>query len=377
MENNRQELGLIVLLALMAVCVVGQLYLPLPLLGALAAQYAAMDFSPSWLVAGFGYAYAVGFLVFGPLSDGLGRRRVMLGCLVLLMLATLAVAYAPSGHWLLAARVGQGFIAASFPPVVLAYVNEKVSPPRRGLAVACLAFAFLAAVALAQALVIGLGAVDLRLPEQVLLAVYAVLGVCLLRRLAPDAAVKSVNLLALWRQLPRLLVSPSLWRLYLLAAALLLALIGFYSAFAPVLAQGFSPLALRLWTLPFLAACFLAAPLMRHLGQQKAVLLALSLGIAALLGALAADGWQGVFVALCALSSAVALLVPMLIARVAQSAPDAQRGSAVALYTFVMFCGASAAPLLFLGLSPNIASAVLAAVWGVGLFLSLLKGENA
>lgn len=360
-------------LALTGLLVVGQLYLPLPLLGGISAHYAQLDFAPSWLVAGFGYAYALGFLVFGPLSDRFGRRRVMLIGLVGLMTATAAVAWARSGGELLAARLAQGFAAAAFPPVALAYINDFFPPERRGTAVAWMSCAFLSAVALAQALVLALSAVSLRLPETVILAAYALLWCGLWLLLKKDGGrTDAVSVWTLWHQLPRVLCAPTLWRLYALAVTVLFIFVGFYVAVVARAGATLSPLALRLWSLPFFAAGFGAAPLITRWGRVRALRLALCLGLTALTLAAAAQ-FYGLFWllfgALCILSAAVALLVPLLIASVAQSAAAETRGAAVALYTFVLFCGASAAPLLFVHVSVWTALILSAGLWLIGTWL--------
>ena len=51
---------------------------------------------------------AVGQLVMGPISDGHGRRRLLLAATLTFALTSLACALAPSGPVLVAFRLGQG-----------------------------------------------------------------------------------------------------------------------------------------------------------------------------------------------------------------------------------------------------------------------------
>ncbi len=73
-------------------------------------------------------AFVVAFgglqLVFGPLSDRLGRKAVLLGGLALAVLATVAAALAPSMGWLIVARTLQGAGAAAGMVVGRAMVQD-------------------------------------------------------------------------------------------------------------------------------------------------------------------------------------------------------------------------------------------------------------
>lgn len=120
--------GLRALLVLCALAVVSLLYLPLPVLPQLAQAYGLSPASAAASVSAFGLAYAAGFLLFGPLSDRLGRRPLMAAALVALSLLTAALSWAPSGTWLLGLRAAQGLTAAAFPPTVIAYLSERGTP---------------------------------------------------------------------------------------------------------------------------------------------------------------------------------------------------------------------------------------------------------
>lgn len=58
-------------------------------------------------------AFAVMTLVYGPLSDTYGRRRVALGAVAFYVLSSIGCVYAPNALWLLLMRVGQGLSASA------------------------------------------------------------------------------------------------------------------------------------------------------------------------------------------------------------------------------------------------------------------------
>src|SRR5262249_10350964 len=106
------------------------LYLPsLPAIGeALAATPAAVQLTISAYLIGFG----AGQVVYGPLSDRLGRKPVMLGALLLFCAATLACAAAPSIAVLIGARAVQAFGAAGAIVLARAVVRDLYEGARAG-----------------------------------------------------------------------------------------------------------------------------------------------------------------------------------------------------------------------------------------------------
>lgn len=73
-------------------------------------------------------AYAIGQLVVGPLSDALGRRRVLLAGLAVFTAGGVVCAAAPSMGVLLAARALQGLGSAASPVIARAMVRDTQPP---------------------------------------------------------------------------------------------------------------------------------------------------------------------------------------------------------------------------------------------------------
>ena len=74
-------------------------------------------------------AVAAGSWIAGPLSDRIGRKRVMAGSAALLLLPTVGVVVAPSIGVLLACRALQGLLMPGLLTVAVSYLVEHV-PPR-------------------------------------------------------------------------------------------------------------------------------------------------------------------------------------------------------------------------------------------------------
>ena len=68
---------------------------------------------------------AVGQLALGPVSDGLGRRRLLLTCAALFTLVSLGCALAPTGPALVVLRLGQGVVAGGGVAIGRAVVSDR------------------------------------------------------------------------------------------------------------------------------------------------------------------------------------------------------------------------------------------------------------
>ena len=100
---------------------------------------------------------------------------------------------------------------------------------------------------------------------------------------------------------------------------------------------------LRLAGLPPLLLTFAAAPVTRRYGALVTAQIGLFLA-ASSFGLALSGGTSALLASSALLSSGVAFAIPGLIATIAQRATDANRGLALAIYTFSLFLGASLAP---------------------------------
>jgi EmrB/QacA subfamily drug resistance transporter len=107
-----------------------------------------------WIVNGYALLFAALMLAFGSLGDRLGRRKVMVGGLVVFVAGSILGALAPNTATLIAGRCVMGVGAAACEPGTLS-VLRHVFPERRDRARALGIWAAVAGLALAMGPVIG------------------------------------------------------------------------------------------------------------------------------------------------------------------------------------------------------------------------------
>lgn len=343
----------IVPLAAAGVFVVGQLYVVIPLLGEFTSGWRAGTSQAAWMVTAFGFAYATGFLFSGPAADRFGRRRVLLAGMVASALATAAVGLAGGLAAGLTLRAIQGFASAFFAPAALAYVAERIEPSRRPIAITTMTSGFIASAIIAQAIA------TLLLPTFGWQSPFFGGAVCVLALAAilffvlePDPVRSATDRPNPLRAMGTMLRRRDTILLYLATATVLSSFVAVYTGLETVGPEGLAGnptamLALRASALPaFLAAPWIAGRLRKYAPTTR-VIGALAVASASAFLAAAVSGLGVWAIALCLLEfvGGVALAAPGLIEAVGSVAGPA-RAAATALYTFVLFIGASLGPQL-------------------------------
>ncbi|QQK65083.1 MFS transporter [Cobetia sp. cqz5-12] len=111
------------------------LYLVQPLLPLLATDLGLSSLQASLSLSVSTLTLAMALLVFGPLSDALGRRRILLWTLAG-GVACSGLALFAEGFWsLLAVRALQGFLLGGLPAVAVAYMSDEMEQPALMMAV--------------------------------------------------------------------------------------------------------------------------------------------------------------------------------------------------------------------------------------------------
>lgn len=338
-----------------ALLVLTQLYCTIPQVPDLATDLRVAPSTATWATTAFGLAFAVGTLLFAGLSDAVGRVPVLRWGLIALVPATLLVAVAPSWPWLLAARCLQGLLAATVPPVALAYVGDQLPVNHRAGCLAVVGGSFLLAAiagqdygAIAGALVSWRAAFLITVP----LLVIAQLAISAL----PERRESTGSTRGAMSGTIELLGCRGLARPCVAA----LVLLGSFTTVSTALAKEAAPrygldatgLALvRSASIVSLAFAPLIITRTRHLAPPGTGAVALLVAAAGALLLTASGEVVALTVGHALLLGGIAVAVPCVVAVVA-AAGATRPGAAIALYSSAVFLGASAGPVIADALEP-------------------------
>ncbi|WP_354257005.1 MFS transporter [Arthrobacter sp. OAP107] len=109
-------------------------YIPTPMYPVYQQLFGFSDLVMTLIYATFAAVSAPALLLFGPASDALGKRFVILLCIAFSAVGALCFLFATGPAWLLIARVAQGLSIAAATAAGLALIVERTAPERRAWA---------------------------------------------------------------------------------------------------------------------------------------------------------------------------------------------------------------------------------------------------
>jgi MFS transporter, YNFM family, putative membrane transport protein len=374
-QEQRSEraafLQVVTVLGLSSVFILSLMYVTIPLVPIWASHYHVAQSVAVWTGSAFGFAYALGNIFWGTLSDRFQRIKILYTGLFLLTVATILVGLSPSLGALIGLRALEGVIAASFPAVAIAYVGDVLAPRYRAIAISFISCGFLLAGVLGQVYATSLQAsIGWRSAFWILAGAYFILALCMMK--LPKGVVQGTNkgsLLQVYGQMFRLFGNGRLLIAWLVAVSILLSFVGMYSALSSFVTERFhgGPATItwiRITGIPSILLSIGAGNLIKRIGSKRVAIYGLLLaGIGLIL-----EAFSGSLLALI-LSSAVFVLgiassVPGMIVMVGQLGSKA-RGGATAVYAFFVFVGASLGPILttqIISYGANVVFLVLGAI---------------
>jgi predicted MFS family arabinose efflux permease len=325
-------------------------YSGIVLISAIAAEFAVGPNGAAWAVTAFGLIYAGTLPLFGALSDRRGRKQVFVPGLVALAVATLLVALSPSFPALIALRAAEGVAAATYVPVVLAYLRETVPRRLAPTAIAVFSFGLLVAGVLGQ--VYG-AAIASRLGWRwvYFLLAAAYLAAALVSSFLPGAPPPpSRRGGALIRPMIALSSRGDLRGAYAAALVVLLAFTAMYTGLQRIHGQGgvaveVDILTLRLIDMPGMLTCLLAGVLAERFWPGRVAVAGLFVAALGLAVEGTARGSGVLILGSLIFVAGISLAFPSLLELIARTAGEA-RGVALALAGFALFSGASLGPVL-------------------------------
>ena len=124
--------ALLRILSASAFLVFFQAYLVAPLIPALAVEFHSSTNLLGMLVPAYMLPYGISTLFYGPLSDRIGRKPVILTLLVMMVVTIAGVATARTAHQMLAWRLLGGIATGGIVPIALALLGDLFPYAERG-----------------------------------------------------------------------------------------------------------------------------------------------------------------------------------------------------------------------------------------------------
>ncbi len=297
----------------------------------------------------FSFCYAIGLLMFGPMSEKFGRKLVIVLGLLCSSITTIFVGLSTSESLLYLSRGLQGIALATFAPVAFSYTFDLFPTKPRTLVLALINSGFLMAGILGQ--LVSSYVSDILSWEFVFHLfglVYFVLfliGIVLFPKKKVSSQTRDVI-----KNMVHLLRNPLLVKCYFITFTLLLTFVAFYDGITRYLTNelqvesdvlfairgvGLIGALLSIFTGKFVAA----------VGEMKTLILGLCLTICSLFPLLIISSPEGIAILSILFVASISLLLPSIISFIGINSGK-HRGSAISIYSFTLLTGASLGPVL-------------------------------
>lgn len=363
-------------LSFCAFIIVCNVYTMIPIIEELSQFFHTTKLMMSWTTSSFTLCYAIGFLIFGPLSDRFGRWKIMVYGIGTLSLVTLAISFVESVQLLIILRALQGFAAGSFAPVALSFVFDIFPQEKRTVAIAWISTGFLTSGIMGQVFsswitrTAGWSYVFVFFSMIYFVSFLAAWRI--LPNLSPPATNVRFGMIA--KQMVRALFDPGLLKGYLIAFSLFFGFVGMYASLGGYLSQDYGLtddqiLGIRSLGIFGMLLSPLSSSLTKRLGLKKTLSMGL---IAADLGLIME--WVSPSLVPLVFSTVLfvagfSIVIPVMI-QVIGVMGGKIRNSAVTLYTFILFVGASFGPYMIQIDSFKLVCLILTGVMSLSVWLS-------
>ena len=142
----------VLVLCITGISVVSQGFIMIPIDNELIIHFHIHNDSVYFSSSVFSIFYALGFLFFAPLSNRFGKKKMIVSGLIALSICTLVIGFCKIYSLFLFFRALQGFVAATYTPLALAYVFELFPPKNQGKVIGLLSTSFTMSSILGQLL---------------------------------------------------------------------------------------------------------------------------------------------------------------------------------------------------------------------------------
>lgn len=349
-EENHNYFLMTLILFWAGLVVMSSLYVTIPLIEVFSRDFAIAQEQAVWASSAFSFCFAGGCLLYGPLSEKYGRKKVIFLGLVALSAITFSLGFVRSFPFVILLRAMQGAAAATFSPVALSYAQELFPQHKKVGAVGWISTGFLMAGIIGQVfssfVQTNLGWNWVFLLSS---AVY-ILTAVLIWFFIPTRPANGANITVTLKQIPKTIQNKQLLSAYIVASILLLSFVGMYTALGSYLTHQFSLNGRQIFYVRLLGILGMTlSPLAGNLVKRFSIVRVLRFAlILALIGlVLLSFGINAgvMIISSIVFVSGIAIAIPSLISLIGILGGQL-KGVAISIYTFILFLGASIGPIL-------------------------------
>ncbi|AKN30876.1 MFS transporter [Clostridium carboxidivorans P7] len=370
--------------------IMSSLYVTIPLVSTFSQIFSVEVSKAVWSSSGFSLCFAIGCLCHGPLSDRYGRKKVIIIGLSALTIISFLLGTVHNLVTLITLRGIQGAAAATFSPVALSYAVELFPPKKRVVAIGFISTGFLMAGIIGQVFSSFVNQhIGWNFVFYILGLIYLITTLLIILFI-PNLPISQpdTNISKVFKQMKNVFKIKSLKYAYIIALVLLLSFVGMYSALGNFLSSpkfNFTTqqiLYVRLIGIIGMVLSPYAGKLVEKFSIISVLRGSLLLSIIGL--ALIGISRSALFMIIMSVIFVIgiAITTPTLISLIGVLGGKT-RGSAVSMYTFILFLGASIGPVLTMRLlktgSYTITFTSLAACLVIGIlatfFINLEKND--
>jgi len=304
------------------------------------------------MISAYGFAYASGFLLVGPLSDFFGRKLTMVVGLIFLSITTFSIGYVHSFRLLIILRILQALSASSFPPTAMAYVGEFSSDAMRVIGLSFLIMAFSLSTIMGQVYGSCISqAMSWQWAFWLLAGLYLIMFFLITFKLK-DNKKESLKapIIDIYRGMLAHLKNSTLLPLYFTTFSVLMSFVAIYTVLGNYLNLrfGLDPekiIYIRMAGIPSICLSPIAGYFARKIGGHRVSIFGLSILILGILCEALAPSLTYFTLSSALFDAGIATTAPGIVAMINKIANHA-KATAMALYTFFLFIGAGLGPLV-------------------------------
>lgn len=338
--------------------------------------------SPNQVVFGstiFTLFYSFGLITFGPLSDAIGRRKIIVFGLLSSAIATILVGLSQDVWNLYIFRGLQGFSLASFAPVTFTFCFDIFPEQKRTLVISLINTGFLVAGILGQ--VVSQWFTDL-LHWRFVFIFFSLSYLALFMITffgLPKFNEKCIRNENVFRTFKRIFQNKALLKCYGIVITLLFSIVCFYESLSRFFADQPEELFfIRIVGLAGAVLSFFTGRLIENWGEKKTLFLGLYIGGISLFLVLFYTHFLALVILSILFVSAISILIPTMITIIGRIAGK-DRAKALSLHSFILLIGATiASPIaIVLSFKMTILLLVIAYISNMVLGMSTFQGDQS